>query len=102
MGYGNWLHGEAVAAGMVMAIDLSIRQGWIEESVRERSVALLQRAALPIAPPAEMTPQQFLDAMAIDKKNVDGAIKLVLLRRLGEACISDDYDHDKLLQTLSA
>lgn len=102
MGYGNWLHGEAVAAGMMMAIDLSIRQGWIDESVRERSLALLQRAALPVAPPAEMTPQQFLDAMAIDKKNVDGAIKLVLLRKLGEACISDDYDHDKLLQTLAA
>jgi 3-dehydroquinate synthase len=102
MGYGNWLHGEAVAAGMVMAIDLSIREGWIDDSVRERSVTLLRRAALPVAPPAEMTTEQFLDAMAIDKKAVDGAIKLVLLRRLGEACITGDYDHDKLLQTLAA
>ncbi len=102
MGYGNWLHGEAIAAGMVMAIDLSIRQGWIDEDVRKRGVTLLQRAALPTAPPAEITPQQFLDSMAIDKKTVDGAIKLVLLRKLGEACISGDYDHDKLLQTLSS
>ncbi len=101
MGYGKWLHGEAVAAGMVMAIDLSIRQGWIDESVRQRSVALLERAALPTAPPADMTPEQFLEAMAVDKKNVDGAIKLVLLRRLGEAIVSSDYDHGKLLQTLS-
>ncbi len=102
MGYGNWLHGEAVAAGMVMAIDLSIRQGWIDERVRERSIALLERAALPTAPPAEMTSQQFLETMAIDKKAVDGAIKLVLLRKLGEACITGDYDHELLLQTLSA
>jgi 3-dehydroquinate synthase len=102
MGYGNWLHGEAVAAGMVMAIDLSIRQGRVGESLRERSIALLERAALPTAPPAEMTPEQFLETMAIDKKNVGGTIKLVLLNKLGEACITDDYDHELLLQTLSA
>ncbi|TNF85914.1 MAG: 3-dehydroquinate synthase, partial [Gammaproteobacteria bacterium] len=92
----------AVAAGMIMAIDLSIRQGWIDESVRERSIELLRRAALPTAPPAEMTPEQFLETMAIDKKTVDGTIKLVLLRKLGEACVTGDYDHDKLLQTLAA
>ena len=102
MGYGSWLHGEAVAAGMLMAIELSIREGWIDESVRERSVALLERAALPVAPPAEMTAQQFLDAMAVDKKVQDGRIKLVLLRALGEACVTGDYDHGKLLQTLPA
>jgi len=102
MGYGNWLHGEAVAAGMVMAIDLSIREGLIDESVRGRSIALLERAALPVAPPTEISTQQFLEVMAIDKKTVDGAIKLVLLRKLGEACISGDYDHDKLLQTLAS
>ncbi len=101
MGYGTWLHGEAVAAGMVMAIDLSIRHGWIDEQVRERCIALLERAALPTAPPPEMSPEQFLDTMAIDKKSVDGRIKLVLLRRLGEAFVSDDYDHDRLLQTLA-
>lgn len=102
MGYGSWLHGEAVAAGMVMAIELSIREGWIDESVRQRSVALLERAGLPVAPPAEMSGAQFLDAMAVDKKVQHGRIKLVLLRALGEACITVDYDHDKLLQTLPA
>jgi len=101
MGYGNWLHGEAVAAGMMMAIDLSIREGWIDESVRERSIALLERAALPVAPPTEISADQFLDVMAIDKKTIDGDINLVLLRALGEACVTADYDHDKLLQTLS-
>ena len=102
MGYGNWLHGEAVAAGMVMAIDLSIREGSIDEQVRQRGVALLKQAGLPVNPPPEMTVEQFLDAMAIDKKNVDGKIKLVLLHALGEAFITDAYSHDKLLQTLTA
>ena len=102
MGYGKWLHGEAVAAGMVMAIDLSIREGSIDEQVRQRGVALLKQAGLPVNPPPEMTVEQFLDAMAIDKKNVDGKIKLVLLRALGEAYITDEYSHDKLLQTLTA
>ena len=101
MGYGKWLHGEAVAAGMVMAIDLSIREGSIDEQVRQRGVALLKQAALPVNPPPEMTVEQFLDAMAIDKKNVDGKIKLILLRALGEAFITDQYSHEKLLQTLT-
>jgi 3-dehydroquinate synthase len=102
MGYGNWLHGEAVAAGMVMAIDLSIREDLLDENIRQRAVTLLQRAGLPVNPPAEITVEQYLDAMAIDKKNVDGRIKLVLLRALGEAFITDEYNHDKLLQTLTA
>jgi 3-dehydroquinate synthase len=102
MGYGNWLHGEAVAAGMVMAIDMSIREGLIDESVRERSVDLLRRAGLPVSPPDGITTAQYLDVMAIDKKSVDGRIKLVLLRALGEAFVSADYDHEKLLQTLTA
>jgi 3-dehydroquinate synthase len=85
-----------------MAIDLSIREGSIDEPVRQRGVALLKQAGLPVNPPPEMTVGQFLDAMAIDKKNVDGKIKLVLLRALGEAYITDEYSHDKLLQTLTA
>ena len=101
-GYGNWLHGEAVAAGMMMAIDLSIRQGWVDESVRARSLQLLERANLPVRPPRDMTAEQFLDLMAIDKKTIDGNITLILLRALGEAVISTDYERDKLLKTLTA
>lgn len=99
-GYGQWLHGEAVAAGMMMAIDLSIRQDWIGETVRERSRKLLECAGLPVAPPEDMTAAQFLDVMARDKKSLDGVITLILLRSLGEAVISTDYDHEKLLATL--
>ncbi len=102
MGYGTWLHGEAVAAGMVMAIDLSIREGWITEDVRKRGIALIKQAGLPVTPPKEISVDQYLEVMAIDKKAVDGQIKLVLLRALGEAFVADDYDHAKLLQTLTA
>ena len=102
MGYGNWLHGEAVAAGMVMAIDLSIREGRIDEDVRQRSVALLQQAGLPVIPPKDISVEQYLEAMSIDKKAVDGQIKLVLLNAIGEAFVSADYNQEKLLQTLDA
>ncbi len=99
-GYGNWLHGEAVAAGMMMAIDLSIREGWINETVRDRSLELLKKSNLPVLPPSDMTQQQYLDAMAIDKKVVDGTIKLILLKALGEAVVTSDYGREHLLQTL--
>ncbi len=100
MGYGNWLHGEAVAAGMMMAIDLSIREGLVDESLRERSRNLLTRANLPVSPPDGISIEQYLDVMAIDKKTIDGNIRLVLLRALGEAFVTADYDPDKLQQTL--
>ena len=99
-GYGNWLHGEAVAAGMVMAIDLSIREGWIEEDVRRRTVALLQQAGLPVTPPEDISVEQFLETMSIDKKAIDGKINLVLLRAIGDAFVTADYNHDELVQTL--
>ncbi len=101
-GYGNWLHGEAVAAGMVMAIDLSVREGLVDQALRARTVALLERAGLPIAPPADLDAERFLDVMAIDKKAVDGQIRLVLLRALGDAFVSADYDPQNLRLTLAS
>ena len=101
-GYGQWLHGEAVAAGMMMAIDLSIRHHWIDEKVRARTLNLFQQAGLPVSPPKDMTTEQFLQVMAIDKKSVGGTITLILLQAIGRAVVSVDYQHDKLLQTLKA
>ena len=101
MGYGNWLHGEAVAAGMVMAVDLSLRQQWIDARVKRRTVNLLQKANLPVTPPAEMTVEQYMQAMSIDKKVTNGVIKLVLLKDLGEAIVTSDYDPELLKQTLN-
>ena len=82
MGYGVWLHGEAVAAGTVMALDMSARLGWITAAERDRGIALFQRAGLPVIPPEEMTEADFLEHMAIDKKVIDGRLRLVLLLAL--------------------
>lgn len=100
MGYGNWLHGEAVAAGMVMAVDLSLRHEWIQPSIKERTIKLLQKAGLPVKPPQEMTIDQYMDIMAIDKKVDRGVIKFVLLEDLGKATITTEYDPELLKQTL--
>lgn len=100
MGYGNWLHGEAVATGIVMAADLSQRHGWIPPEVKQRTITLLQKAGLPTKAPAEMTVQQYMDIMSIDKKVDRGVIKFVLLERLGKAIVTSDYNPEFLEQTL--
>ncbi|RLA16063.1 MAG: 3-dehydroquinate synthase [Gammaproteobacteria bacterium] len=100
MGYGNWLHGEAVATGMVMAADLSQRQQWIDRTVKLRTISLLEQANLPVRSPPEMSVDDYMQAMVIDKKTVNGTIKLVLLKKLGEAVISSDYDPALLEKTL--
>lgn len=101
-GYGVWLHGEAVAAGMVMAADLSWRRGAISEDELKRIVRLLERAHLPVKAPANMTPEDFLRLMGVDKKVLDGRLRLVLLSRLGEALITSDIEQDLLQETFAA
>jgi 3-dehydroquinate synthase len=100
MGYGNWLHGEAVATGMVMAADLSQRQQWIDRTVKQRTISLLEQANLPVRSPPEMSVDDYMQAMAIDKKTLNGTIKLVLLKKLGEAVVTSDYDPALLEKTL--
>jgi 3-dehydroquinate synthase len=102
MGYGNWLHGEGIAAGMVMAADLSQRMGWLTADDVARIIRLLKQAGLPVAPPAEMSADQFMQLMAVDKKVQDGNIRLVLMRGLGESVVSDDYDRAALAATLTS
>jgi 3-dehydroquinate synthase len=100
-GYGNWLHGEAVGAGMIMAADLSLRHGWLTQADVERSKRLITLAGLPTAPPAEMSAQQFIDLMAVDKKAVDSGLRLVLLKSIGHAVVTADYRPDLLATTLT-
>ena len=100
-GYGEWLHGEAVAAGMCMAADLSMRLGWISDADLERVINLMSQAGLPTTPP-NITAEQFLSLMAVDKKALGGQVRLVLLRQLGKAVITADYGSDLLRATLSA
>lgn len=100
-GYGQWLHGEAVAAGMVMAVDMSRRLGWIDDSIVERALQILQRANLPTAPPEMMTVDKFKDAMAVDKKVADGLLRLILLKGpLGSCVFTGDFDNKTLDDTL--
>ena len=101
-GYGNWLHGEAVAAGMVMAADLSMRCGGISPRELGRVVDLLVRANLPIKAPENMTTEQFVELMGVDKKVLDGRLRLVLLTSLGSAIVTSDIDIDLLWQTFAA
>lgn len=95
-GYGNWLHGEAVAAGMLLALRLSVARGWVDAAEVPVLEGLLRQARLPLQIPAEMTPQVFLDLMGRDKKVVDGRLRLVLLRAIGEARLVDDVSGEEL------
>ena len=89
-GYGQWLHGEAVAAGMMLAVRLSVSLGWLGESEIPRVARLLERARLPIEPPTSMSPDDFLEYMAVDKKVLQGRMRLVLLKSMGEAVVTAD------------
>ncbi|WP_017937579.1 3-dehydroquinate synthase [Zestomonas thermotolerans] len=100
-GYGAWLHGEAVAAGTVMAMEMSRRLGWITAQERDRGIRLLQRAGLPVAPPQDMTPEDFLQHMAVDKKVQAGRLRLVLLRKMGDAVVTADFPREILEATLA-
>jgi 3-dehydroquinate synthase len=100
VGYGEWLHGEAVAVGMVMAADLSARLGWLSEESVDRVQVLLARAHLPLKPPPTLTPDAFLRLMAVDKKVQDGRLRLILPRELGQGVIADQFDPRFLQETL--
>ena len=100
VGYGQWLHGEAVAAGTVLAADLSARLGWLNRTQVERVRTLLARAHLPLDPPLRLTTDDFLRLMAVDKKVQDGRLRLILLRELGQGVIASDVDAQRLRETL--
>jgi 3-dehydroquinate synthase len=91
MGYGAWLHGEAVGTGMAMAARLSERLGWLSTAERMRTEALLVRAGHALYPPDRLTPEHFHRLMAIDKKNRAGRLRLVLLRAIGDAVVTEDF-----------
>jgi 3-dehydroquinate synthase len=101
MGYGSWLHGEAVGAGMCMAAEVSARLGWLDEAQVARVVALVAAAGLPTRPPPGLSVDRFRELMSVDKKVVDGQLRLVLLKGIGSAVISADFDTRALEQTLA-
>jgi 3-dehydroquinate synthase len=99
-GYGQYLHGEAVAIGTCFAADLSRRMGWLNDADVARVIALFKAAQLPVTPPVNMTPDDYLQVMAVDKKNVDGKIRVILLEALGKATLPLNVDRHMLQLTL--
>jgi len=100
MGYGEWLHGEAVAAGMCMAARQSEKLGWITADEVQRVVKLIASANLPTTRPDTISAEEMLQHMQVDKKVLDGTIRLVLLEAIGKAVVTGDYPHETLLATL--
>ena len=100
LGYGRWLHGEAVGCGMVMAADLSHRLGFIDDAVKARITALVQAAGLPIKAP-NLGIERWLELMQVDKKNEGGQIKFILIKPLATPIIMT-VPHDVLLATIKA
>ncbi|MHC9037585.1 3-dehydroquinate synthase family protein, partial [Cobetia marina] len=89
-GYGVWLHGEAVGTGMLMAAELSARMGWLSSADVERIAKVIGKAGLPLQAPEDMGVEDFLRHMQLDKKNVDGRLRLILLERIGRAVITEE------------
>ena len=100
LGYGAWLHGEAVACGMVMASDLSVRLGLMPEAFLSRMKALIERAGLPVLGP-KLGAQRYLELMRVDKKAEAGEIRFVVIQRLGQAVIRTAPD-DLVSEVLAA
>jgi shikimate kinase/3-dehydroquinate synthase len=100
LGYGNWLHGEAVGCGMVMAADLSYRLGMVDQATVSRMRALVAAAGLPTVAP-DLGTERWLELMEVDKKNEGGAIKFILMKPLGSPSIGG-APREQLLATLAA
>lgn len=100
-GYGSWLHGEAVSAGMVMAADLSRRLKWVDQSTLKRIRRLLEAFGLPVDPPASIATARWIELMALDKKVLDGTLRLVLMRAIGDALVTADVSTEQLSATIN-
>ena len=102
LGYGEWLHGEAVGAGMCMAAEMSRQKQWLNEHDTQRIFHLIQQANLPIQPPENIDAERFLALMAVDKKVLDGVLRLVLLKGIGGALVTNDYTRQELTNAINS
>jgi 3-dehydroquinate synthase len=100
-GYGAWLHGEAVAAGMVMAAELSALMGHLKETDVSRVRALLKAAGLPVTGPA-LGPERLMELMTLDKKAAKGRTRFVVLEALGRATLRADVDEREVRAAIVA
>lgn len=99
--YSGWLHGEAVAAGIVMAAELSAESNNLSRPDLQRIISILHRCSLPVSPPSGMLPEDFRNLMTADKKVLDGNLRLILLHGIGAAYVKSDVDLAQLDQVLS-
>ena len=98
--YKDWLHGEGVAAGMVMATDFSNRLNGLNQTHVEQVIQILTACDLPVSPPGNMSLEDFLDAMSLDKKVTAGNIRIIALESIGKAQIVSDYPKKILEDTI--
>lgn len=101
-GYRDWLHGEAVSAGMVMAARMSLELGWLNQADLDRVSDSLAAWKLPVTAPEGMARADFSELMALDKKVQNGRLRLVLLNQIGDALVTGEYDPNALTRTLEA
>lgn len=102
MGYGEYLHGEAVAIGMQMAIALSAAKGWVDAALLERNAQLTKAAGLPVNAPQSMSASEYLPLMAVDKKVLNGRLRLVLLSAIGKAVVTEELTEQEVLSAIEA
>ena len=100
LGYGEWLHGEAVGAGMCMAAVMSENMGWMSKQELQRTIKLIEQAKLPSTAPASMTVEKFLELMSVDKKVMDGVLRLVLMKGIGKSLVTDEYSVNDLRKAI--
>ena len=101
VGYGDWLHGEGVGAGICMAATLSHKRGWLTDGEKRRIVEIIKRTGLPVKPPSELTPERFKELMSVDKKVLDGHLRLVLPQGIGKSVITGNFNQNDLDATLN-
>jgi 3-dehydroquinate synthase len=99
-GYGEYLHGEAVAIGTCQAAELSKNLGWLEHNDVDRIIKLLKQVKLPVVPPKNITSERYIELMAVDKKNRDGEIRVIALEKIGKASLPINVKRELLEQTL--
>jgi 3-dehydroquinate synthase len=100
-GYGNYLHGEAVSIGMVMAAKLSMDEGHLSHEDAIRVESILSKANLPIAIKKSIDSETLIEAMSLDKKSIDGKIRLVLLKALGDSYLTDSYSKENFNKVIN-
>lgn len=98
--YKHWLHGEAVGLGMLMAAHMSMRMGWFSQQQVERLYKLIHQAGLPVNLPVELADTDLRGLMSVDKKVSYGKLKMILLKEIGEAVITDEFDESVLQETI--